>query len=140
MKTYFLNKDSWHYKAAEFGTAFGVPNETNICRYFWLVLRGALLFAVMTLSISVVASIIGISIANGIFHLLFDWQLLDISKAGLTVLFAVSATFSVVYAKSKFDRWMRTRSENVKEETESTFTSLAYAKFKDKTCFKILFK
>lgn len=138
MKTFELKRDSWHYKAADFGSSFGVPRETDICRYFWLVLRGVLLFTFAATVLVGIGGVLGFSIANGLMSLFFGWELLPISVIGLSIISGFFAVIGYVVCYRYFKD--KIRSIENKPVEESGFVTLAYRKFKDKTCARIILK
>lgn len=140
MKEFTLKKDSWHYKAAQFGGP-RVCSETDICEYVGAVIRGGMLFLLCaTLGLWLGGSIL-YSLGNLFGFLFFDYELTMYSTAVLKVtgviLGSVAAVLVGIAAKVKFQEW---QDEQPAEGKEPGFLKLAYTKFKDKTCFKIHLK
>jgi hypothetical protein len=42
MKRLEISRDSWHYRLALFGLLNAERTETDLCRYFWALVRGVL--------------------------------------------------------------------------------------------------
>lgn len=135
MKTFELNRNSWHYKAASFWHD-GLWNETNICAYARYVLFGSLLIAFLSCVVLGLGGSIGYGLASAAWALITGGEFTELAKASLVVLTIVVALIlgSLGY-KFAYDK-----ASHISEQENPGFAVLLYRKFKDKTCAKIVFK
>lgn len=141
MKEFNLKWNSWHRWIANFG-GDRVGHETDICRYtrafltglFWLFVVGCLGLAVL--------SFFGIVLLN-IWDMIFnDGTILPptaifLGVAGALGFLAAFVTAKEVYEQRQWDREVADLAAGIVREPG--FLTLAYRKFKDRTCFKIRF-
>ena len=131
----------------------------NFCEYFWYVIRGGIKAAIFTAVGASLSSPIAIFFAYSL-SMLFYWQWMPLRDTGwdvlaligfiliTIVLVAVSlvlAATTLSWVKERTWSWLRTtelwrkltNSEKPSPPPEPGFFTLAYRKFKDKTCVKI---
>lgn len=142
MKEFNLKLNSWHRWVANFGGK-RVGRDTDICSYtraflaglFWLFMASALGCAIV--------GFFGVVLFN-IFDMLFN-------GAGIlpptVIFFGVSAGLSLIaafvtakesYEERQYQQMLADKQAGIVREPG--FWTLAYRKFKDRTCFKISFK
>ncbi len=138
MKSFELKINSWHYKLAKWSSTFGIPSETNICEYFWMVVRGIVFFIVACVAAGAIAGTIAFTIVNYIGYFLFDWTLYEISVFGATIMLGIAGAVGILFLYA----WIKVKVKELDDEPEREpgFVRLAYDKVKNKTCFKITFK
>lgn len=155
MKEYTFSNKSWHFKLANVGVQRVWDFEQiDICSYIRKVLAGAIVFSVMVAGFSFIVWVFGFGyITLGIW--LFDCFSTGVVTApnpiaglvGLGTLLVLFA-YIVIGIKSllnkaidKFvDYTLKDWQPQVVKEKEPSFITLAYRKFKDKTCFRVNFK
>lgn len=140
MRNFELNKNSWHYKAAQFGTVFGVPDETNFCKYFWMVLKGVLLHSIIFVFMFGFGSAILFSIGNVIMHFLYGWEMTQMAEGVLVGLLIGGSFLGFLVAKKQIEKMANAAVASQSMTEKPGFLYMTYLKFKDKTCFKINFK
>lgn len=108
---YTLNKDSWHYRFAYMFSPYEARLQTNLCPYVRLVMKGLLLYILITTLIA------GFAILNlmGIAGIIIEGM--DSPFAGVPVItFGVVAVVLVVtfmhWLREQYDSWQHAR--NVK--------------------------
>lgn len=145
MKSYTLNNKSWHfYLASEWGRKIYIEDgPIDICTYIRRVLSGLAKFILIGIFMSLIIGLfIGIegSFLYAGYQMLFgDLSTLNNHVQGLA---CCGVVINLVLAFASIKIWMQ---ENNIEITlprpqESGFLSLAYKKFKSKTCFMVEFK
>lgn len=140
MKEFTLKKDSWHYKAAQFGGP-RVCSETDICEYVRAVIKGGTLFLFLACFGLWLGGSLLYALGNLFGFLFLDYELTRFATGVLLVAGGILGFFATVLIgvaiKVKFQEW---QDEQSAEDKEPGFVKLAYTKFKDKTCFKIHLK
>lgn len=150
MKTSLLSKDSWHWHLAHtYGNAkmwdvwdgekYVDIYEGNFCKYFWQVVGGALWAMVITAILAILGwCIVDFFLWSAVWLMYhrIDTPMgaaLFIGMLGILVFLCVVG--GVAHRATALRTKMRQKS-NYKIHEPGFFT-LAYRKFKDKTCFKI---
>jgi hypothetical protein len=136
MQTITLNKNSWHYRLATKYQDNKYPSE-NFCEYFWAVVKG--FFAAVLIYV-----VISILIGGVLDFLIWSFVCLNYgyitpNPFSLVIVFALSwlgIIFLAAYFKDKKQERLRLSEVPVK----ISFFTLAYGKFKEKTCVKIEFE
>ncbi len=138
MKSFELKTSSWHYKIAHWSSTFGIPSETNICEYFWMVARGIVFFIMACVAAGTISGIFAFTIVNYIGYFFFNLTLYPVSIFGGTVILGVAGAIGILFLYA----WIRVKVKELDDEPEQEpgFVRLAYDKVKNKTCFKITFK
>ena len=135
MKSYELNSNSWHYKLANFGRRRVSASGSDICEYTRAVFFG-LLTAVCCL---VFGSLVALLVGHGLYGIamsLFTWSNM-LNPASLMILGGTGA-LGALFLIGGIKYYLDTRP--AAPAKPPSFPTLAYRKFKDKTCFKINFK
>jgi hypothetical protein len=144
MKTFELKKDSWHYKAASFYYGGWMPEESDICWYARKVIMGCLVFAILAGILITVTSVVGYGLAESIWVLIMGGHLSNLAQGVLSILaiFSIAAVlvFGGIFAKIKINEWKENAAHEHRQEKNPGFLYLMYAKFKEKTCAKIILK
>ena len=137
MKSYELNSNSWHYKLANFGYRRVSASGSNICEYTRAVIAGAVL-AVATVIMFIV---VGIGLSYGVYGIAMSLFTLTnvLNPVSLLILGGLSG-LGGLFLIGGIKHYLDNRTVKFKPETPPSFPTLAYRKFKDKTCFKINFK
>ena len=133
MKSYELNRNSWHYRLANFQVQ-RVGDSSNICEYTRAVFSGAVLGLLMLGFVALLTSVIGYGI-YGIGASIFTLSNMLNPASMLVIGIVLGIVFIYIFAMIKD----RLDDMPVRPESNS-FPALAYRKFKDRTCFKINFK
>lgn len=146
MKQHTLNKDSWHFRLANFGDRrVWADDEIDICYYIRKVFGGATAFLALVIFAIIFVVIFGYGYITGAI-----WLYECISTgvwvapnpvAGLTLGATVVLGLALgwVIMLDHINR-VRLNARHDGKITEPSFVSLAYSKFKSKTCFRINFK
>ncbi len=128
MKTYTLKRNSWHYWLADF--ADKVDTDTDICTYIRKVFQGVFALLILIVACTAVAAFIGTGVWNILNVLFFTASLNPAGIIFISVFLGAVLVGLNEYYKNK-------RTHGSVEHKEPGFVSLAYRKFKDKTCFRI---
>lgn len=141
MKEFVLKEKSWHHKLATFGSyqwekEHLVSQGSDICTYIRMVLIG--LF-----KITLIAAIFGglsiwfvIGIYDTIQFLFYKTGFTAFSATFMAAVFVSSILGSFIFVAEKIKK----RKQQYVQPKDPTFMTLAYRKFKDKTCSKVVFK
>ena len=131
----------------------------NFCEYFWCVIRGGIKAAIFTAVGASLSAPIAIFFAYSL-SMLFYWQWMPLLDSGwdvlamiglilivlvLVVVILVLSVTALSWIKKRTWPWLRTtelwqklaNSEEPASPPEPGFFTLAYRKFKEKTCVKI---
>jgi TM2 domain-containing membrane protein YozV len=132
-----IKQNSWHYKLAKFSGLYMYKGmKTNFCSYFWSVVLGICKILLCVLGILIACLLIG-----GGYYELYMWYFHDVkmSEGAITIVIistSIPVVLGLAWALVKYlDYRDERKSEYVKKEP--TFMSLAYQKFKNKTCVKV---
>lgn len=151
MKEFTLNKKSWHYWLANFGTtrmgSYERKYGTDICHYIRSVIKGLFLFTIAMAICSALALWVGNAIYEIALYLIKGAELGEPTKffivfGGATVI-TLTILLTVYGAVTGTQTLMRKQRERRWEQgnpDEPGFLTLAYHKFKEKSCFKIKFE
>lgn len=156
MKAWELSRKSLHFWLATFYSKGYCSNEIDFCQYFWRVMFGVALLSVYTFLASVftlsfgmfvIDSILGNIGAVPMFPNIF--KIPGAIVCGIVfiicgVVIAVFALFlikvAIDFVQDKFEILKGKLPEKIELPEVPSFLSLAYHKFKTKTCFKVTFK
>lgn len=137
MKEFNLKKDSWHYKLVTFGdpdSKLKLEYGTDICAYIRMVIKSTLLWGfIATLSLIII---------SGVLHSLYDIALFlffgkETLENGSVIFLSVLAILSGFFGAVALRAWFEVNRDETKPPS---FVTLAYRKFKDKTCSRINFE
>jgi hypothetical protein len=146
-----IKHNSWHMWLANVGVDnYGKlrPGETiDICQYIRLVLFGLIKAIGATLIIILFVSWVSFSIGNLIGWLFMDYAIEPIAVIVWITFGVLGAITTMSHLIITYDRYQNKRywakiykEGGVLPEVKPSFLSLAYRKFKDKTCFKLEIK
>jgi hypothetical protein len=150
VKPYVISEKSWHYWIVNFGERRIRPSwgDTDICEYTRCFLQGLMVFLAAATAITAIATFVIASIINGIAWMFFGYMIEPWTQ--VFILTIVSLGFlCCMYYMSLFlkhrKQVKRDRLHELMEKGEYTppppsFLTLAYRKFKDKTCVRLTFK
>lgn len=147
MKAFTLGVDSWHFKIVNFGEKRISPSwgDTDICEYTRCFLKGLFWFCVAGMMITVGAVFVLGSLAN-IFSAIFLGYILEpYSFAFIIIVGSLCTAIGITWLVELHRERVRQRYQKMRElqsrddyvEPEPGFLTLAYRKFKDKTCVRI---
>lgn len=132
-----IQQNSWHFKLAKFSGLYMYKGmKTNFCSYFWSVVLG-----VCKLIAYAVGIVVALFLLIGSYYELFMWYFHGKNMSdGAIMVVIISAgcaiSLAVAWALVKYlDYRYEHKSEVI--EKEPGFMSLAYQKFKHKTCVKV---
>ncbi len=142
MKTLKFDKDSWHYKLANFGGVWYI--EENICGYTRQVIRGAFLAMLVLCVVEFflflcVASLLIVLISyieNGIFFIDSPIYVAFISGVTIDIVVLFGYLNIEFQIQDKIKEKLFTSNDNKKK---SNFIVEGYRAFKEKTCVRIEF-
>ena len=130
-----LNK-SWHLWLANFGEKRIYPNlGTDICEYTRAVLAGSFWALVAGTFITLAAMWVGFSLYDIVVTIFTGASLSPYSIIFLMLIGAFVSLVTIVAYKE----WRSSLPANDEPPKPPSFTTVAYRKFKDKTCFRIKF-
>lgn len=153
MKTYTLNKNSWHYRLITKYARVGewhLRNE-DFCSYFWMVLFSAIWTSLLTAAVGLtISGVVSYGIIwwvhftmGGSLEIMFDdW----ITILGILIIIfavmicAIYIVFTLTAFLIKSCCLKGDEAEQWKEKFESSFLYLWYKKSTEKICFRINFK
>lgn len=145
MKTFQLNKKSWHYWLAK--KCGGLDywegyDSLDFCKYSRKVLKGLFIFVFLSLftSIMCIAYLIG---GYDFFACLLDPVCYDVPQTSYLFVALTSiifALFAIAGGAIGIDKYREYKNEHLAEKKEPSFLTLWYRKLKDKTCFLVEFK
>lgn len=151
MLAFDLKQDSWHMRVANFGNVrigeYMKREGTDICTYTRAFMIGAALLTFCIIALSLFATLI-VSGLYGIFAYFFGSlaEMPPESVMLIGVVIGLSLLASLITITTKISDYRREkRHKAYKDSTLGLppptpgFLTLAYRKFKDKTCFKINF-
>jgi len=139
MKTFALNKNSWHYRlASEYGGLHRWQDSTDICSYTKEIFKGLFILALMLVAVAVVSQLvvhlvlgIGFSIYAGM------WIGSDWAWAAATILVVAVGYIVILLAFSLTCKGGKIAKETI---SNTEFFKVAYSSWKDKYCARIEFK
>lgn len=136
MKPFELSTNSWHYKLANFGDRRAGYDEDDICSYTRAVLAGGFWFLVTALFLIGMGSFYVFAVMNflGWMFLGYFLEPATVLLLGFTVALIVSVAGAVMYRE-----WNDNRVDEP-SDAEPGFIRLAYRRFKEKTCARVVFK
>jgi len=143
MESFKMKSKSWHLWLANVFTdkwdKLEAGDTTDICTYTRRVIRGAFWASLATLILGAVAAWIIFAFGN-----LFGWILMGYKLEFATQLFwfimtCLGIVAAIVAGKEKIVEKLDEISDRLADRPprEPGFLTLAYRKFKDKTCFKL---
>lgn len=150
MKPYFISENSWHYWVVNFGerrirASWG---DTDICEYTRCFLQGLMCLVAAAIGISMVVAFVTASVINGIAWMFFGyiiepWTVSFMIMIGGAVV--AVCLFNLAQFMVRRKEAIRQKRYELMEKGEYTppppgFLTLAYRKFKDKTCVRLTFK
>jgi hypothetical protein len=155
MKQHTFSKDSWHFWLANIGTTRVYEwEELDICSYIRTVIYGAITLGAATLAVIGIVTFFGYG-----FITLGMWFAECISTgvwvlpnpiAGMVLIGMILTAFGFlifgirILLDKAIDRYVdytiEQRHPQLASKEEPSFIALAYSKFKNKTCFRIIFK
>lgn len=150
MKPHFISENSWHFWVVNFGERRIRPSwgDTDICEYTRCFIRGLMCLIAAAVGIGLVIAFITASIINGIAWMFFGYIMepwtfafmLMVVGAGLATCLFHFAQFMIRRREA-----IRQKRHELMKKGEYTppppsFLTLAYRKFKDKTCVRLTFK
>lgn len=150
MKPYFISENSWHFWVVNFGerrirASWG---DTDICEYTRCFLQGLMCLVAAAMGISMVVAFVVASIINGIAWMFFGYMLAPWTFTFILILGSLGFV-AILYEIAQFNvrrkEALRQKRYELMEKGEYTppppgFLTLAYRKFKDKTCVRLTFK
>ena len=132
MKQYVLKKDSWHFKIASFDNLYA-KHCNDICDYIRTFSIGLAKILILTTLAILFSGYFLYGIGNIIGVIFFGYQLHPAAMVPPGVVLALVIVGSIVKLR---EYWDNRKVSEVK--TEPGFATLAYRKFKDKTCARIV--
>lgn len=153
MRTLHFNKNSWHYKLAEFSSTSPSNISYNFCGYFWQVIFGIMIgilmfgFSIMVLLLLVLCPILYLIVC-------LQYQIFEVPVEVGVGLF-IDIVILIIYVSSKIQTWLDNHREMQRQKDYDEWIANGYASkpqkqagfivttwqtFKDKTCFKIDFE
>jgi hypothetical protein len=148
MLAFNLKKDSWHMWVANFGNTrigeYTQKHGTDICTYIRAFFWGALGVIVCAVGIVLGATWIGFALYGlGAYALGFINEIPGESFILFGICFVALLIITLVFLTEKYHDYKREKRRRQYASglppPEPGFVTLAYRKFKDKTCFKINF-
>lgn len=131
MKTYTLKRNSWHYWLAKKGGLW--EHDTDICTYIRKVINGTIKMLAMCVAAAVSGVVVILGTVNLVSAIFYGVTLNPVGVIVIGVLVAMVLIFSAfVYVEKILPRLRRNHIEK-----EPGFITLAYHKFKDKTCVRV---
>ena len=143
MKQFTLNANSWHFRMANYGEKrigdYSVRHGTDFCTYLRAVVTGVCRAAMIFSLALAAAAWVGYSLYDIVLFLINTQR--EIFPTTF-LFFTMAFTFGVLVllGLSLDAHRERVFRKGIKQEDKPGFISLAYRKFKDKTCFKIKFE
>lgn len=132
-----IKRNSWHYKLANFGSdRVWAGEKIDFCKYFRCVISGLFVFSITAL-VLLTAGVWFIDTIVELFKFfMYGTKISEMAIAMLIVLGAVSIGMLFAVFKIKLEDYLYYKRKSTKRyvETEPGFFTLAYRKFKDKTC------
>ena len=132
MKEFVLKKSSWHYKIANFGGRYAYYCD-DICEYTRKFFTGLLSIIFLTAVIGTVGGLYLYGFGNVIGWLFLDYKL----EPPVAMFFGINLALLAIVAYEAVKKVLSNRKPVHKEPG---FVSLAYDKFKNKTCSRIRFE
>lgn len=145
-----LKKNSWHYKLIKIIGGHNPEFYTDFCSYFWAVIFTSVYAIVLTI---IAVSVFYVAVIAPLMYLAvclqYGWFSIPLEvaiglgiDAGLTVIAIVTIGGNYIYERREKQRIKDYENfvmhGHLPEKTQG-FLSLAWKKFKDKTCHKIEF-
>lgn len=144
-----LSQNSWHFKLANFGvssfdrrvSSYG----SDICEYIRALFVGTFWFCAASAFVALVASWIGYSLYDLVTVIIYGGIMSPGTILFLIIVLSLSLIAGVAYLHEVYkDRKEEALREAIMKgeykEPDPSFMTLAYRKFKNKTCFKIEFE
>jgi len=144
-----LSANSWHFKLANFGSSeFGrrvSVHGSNICEYIRAMMAGTFWLMVSLTFLGLAALWVGFSIHDLAMCIMNGGLIAPYTLIFLVLVACAVAVPVVVYLHERHkERKEQAFNEAIMKgewkEPEPSFLTLAYRKFKNKTCFRIEFK
>lgn len=132
MKTYNMDKNSWHYRLVQY--TLGGQGSMDICTYIRKVFLAFIASLIMISLIVISTVVVGIGLF-GIGAAIYMGDISRINPASVLDL-AVVAVFLCI----KLQQMVEDKQKNTPKTESTSFIRLAYKKFKSKTCFMVDFK
>lgn len=148
MKEFTLDPNSWHFKLANFLSCrvskYDVKYGTDICTYTRAVLGGLVVFSILTIIVLAFSIWTGNSLYQFYNFYVYGIEISESARAFGGMIF-VASFMAIATAITVLGVWttqtiLEKRRRNAPAVVEPSFVSLAYSKFKDKTCYKVNFK
>ena len=139
MKAFVLDSNSWHFWLSNFGARRIWPDEeTDICEYTRAVISGTFSLFAVTLFWAIISAWVGFSFYN-LGEYLFGYvdKVIPTTVMFFGVILALTGAITYIFIKEKVVDYLDNREPSTKEPG---FATLAYRKFKDKTCARIEFR
>lgn len=144
-----LNKNSWHFSFAKFVDDRNelLTKKINICRYAFMVLLGAILFTICMIGIGFLLITLTDAVASLYFWLIYGYASTGPLRMAPMGFFIIGLVMLGVICML-FAAWTQRKTAQVNGETSTMFTrwkerSLLVAlwrRFKEQTCFYVIFK
>lgn len=136
-----FSNNSWHFKLANFGKD-RVPDwlETDICRYTRAVIAGAVWAVFCIVVTSAILSLIGFAIYENYLWIVGE-KLGPVGFIADITLFVILALVALEISKDKIRKYSNQKywAKITKEKQPDNFLYTVYLKFKEKTCYKVIF-
>lgn len=141
MKTFKLSNKSWHYHIVKTYSSLDewfLNRGVDFCEYLRALIAGILAIILIILGASIVLSILLYPLISIVaqfdigFHIPDDFTIIIL----ITESIALSVFGVVLYAHDKSRNIYKRKRQKV-VECDPGFYTLAYRKFKEKTCFKV---
>lgn len=139
-----INHTSWHMFLANFGVddyaKLRSGESIDICSYIRLILKGLFKAFGICFFATAIATWVIFSVGNLIGWIYMDYKLEPISGIFFMALLCFSVLMLFAVSKDVYDRYRRKRYLSQiysNKEVKTSFLTLAYRKFKNKTCFKL---
>lgn len=138
MTPYTLSDRSWIYRLANFGHC-RIYYQTDICTLLRAIAAGAFALLLIATAASLLITIITVSLWNTFYMIVEGAEVLPTTIVFYGVLGAVVVIVIVEQFRRMIRYYRNKRRQEVPVPKEPGFISLAYQKFKNKTCVRIQF-
>lgn len=154
MKQHTLNANAWHFRLANYGrkriSDYEVKYGTDFCAYMRAVLQGAgKALLVYTFSAVIIAWVgyavydVALLIMNPQHEVFPTTVFIGFMLAVLAIMLCgglAAEGFRHIRERIRLHAIVRAQKDGKRYQPEPGFLTLAYRKFKDKTCFRIKFE